>query len=133
MPSFSSGLLYLSIFRSFDLAASLHSPWPVVALLILVAALFLRKREPMLGFLIIWWGVTLLPCLDVRQVNLPVADRFSFLPTVGPCLALACFALDWLPRHLARPQTCSCPGSGPGGSDGPVDCSGRAFGPPLAR
>jgi Flp pilus assembly protein TadD len=96
--------LYLSIFRSFDLAASLHSAWPVVTLLILVAALLLRKREPMLGFLIIWWGVTLLPCLDVRQVNLPVADRFSFLPTVGPCLALASFALDWLPRRLARPK-----------------------------
>jgi tetratricopeptide (TPR) repeat protein len=95
---------YLSIFRSFDLATSLHSPWPAVALLILVAALFLRRRQPMLGFLIIWWGVTLLPCLDVRQVNLPVADRFSFLPTVGPCLALACFALDWLPRRLARPK-----------------------------
>jgi tetratricopeptide (TPR) repeat protein len=97
--------LHLSIFRSFDLAASLYSPWPVVALLILVAALFLRKREPMMGFLLLWWGVTLLPCLDVRQVNLPVADRFSFLPTVGPCLALACFALDWLPRRLARPKT----------------------------
>jgi len=96
--------LYLSIFRSFDLASSLHSPWPVVTVLILVAALLLRKREPLLGFLIIWWGVTLLPCLDVRQVNLPVADRFSFLPTVGPCLALAYFALDWLPRRLARPR-----------------------------
>jgi Flp pilus assembly protein TadD len=70
-----------------------------------VAALFLRKREPMLGFLIIWWGVTLLPTLDVRQVNLPVADRFSFLPTVGPCLALACFLLDWLPRRLSLPKT----------------------------
>jgi len=101
--------LYLSIFRSFDLAASLHSPWPVVALLILVAALFLRKREPTLGFLIVWWGVTLLPCLDVRQVNLPVADRFSFLPTVGPCLALGYFALDWLPRHMARSNTTPVP------------------------
>ena len=96
---------YLSIFRSFDLVASLHSPWPVVAFLILVAALFLRKREPMLGFLVIWWGVTLLPTLDVRQVNLPVADRFSFLPTVGPCLALACFLLDGLPRRLSCPKT----------------------------
>ena len=96
---------YLSIFRSFDLEASLHSPWPAIAILILVAAFFLRRREPMLGFLIVWWGVTLLPCLDVRQVNLPVADRFSFLPTVGPCLALACFALEELPRHLARPKS----------------------------
>jgi Flp pilus assembly protein TadD len=97
--------LHLSMFRSFDLAPSLHSPWPVVALLILVAALFLRQREPMLGFLIIWWGVTLLPCLDFRQVSSAVADRFSLLPTVGPCLALASLALDWLPRHVARPQT----------------------------
>ena len=96
---------HLSIFRSFDLVASLHSPWPVIALLVLVAALFLRKREPMLGFLIIWWGVTLLPTLDVRQVNLPVADRFSFLPTVGPCLAFAWFLLDWLPRRLSLPKT----------------------------
>jgi len=96
---------YLSIFRSFDLVASLHSPWPAIAILILLAAVMLRKREPMLGFLVIWWGVTLLPTLDVRQVNLPVADRFSFLPTVGPCLALACFLLDWLPRRLSRPKT----------------------------
>ena len=96
--------LYLSIFRSFDLATSLHSPWPAVTLAILLAALFLRRREPMLGFLIVWWGVTLLPCLDVRQVNLPVADRFSFLPSVGLCLALALFALDWLPHRWARPK-----------------------------
>ena len=96
--------LHLSMFRSFNLAASLHSPWPEVSLLILVAALFLRRREPMLGFLIIWWGVTLLPCLDVRQVSSAVADRFSLLPTVGPCLVLAYLALDWLPRHVAHAQ-----------------------------
>jgi Flp pilus assembly protein TadD len=96
---------YLSIFRSFDLVSSLHSPWPVIAFLVFIAALSLRKREPMLGFLIIWWGTSLLPTLDVRQVNLPVADRFSFLPTVGPCLSLALFALDWLPRRLSLSKT----------------------------
>ena len=96
---------HLSIFRSFNLATSLHSPWPEISLLILAAALFLRKREPMVGFLIIWWGVTLLPCLDIRQVSSAVSDRFSLLPSVGPCLVLAYFALDWLPRHVARPQT----------------------------
>ena len=68
----------------------------------------------MLGFLVIWWGVTLLPCLDFRQVNSAVADRFSFLPTVGPCLALAYFALDWLPTPRGAPQNHSCPGSGAG-------------------
>jgi tetratricopeptide (TPR) repeat protein len=95
----------LSLFRSFNLGRSVYSPWPVVALLILAGALFLRKREPLLGFLIIWWGVTLAPCLDFRQVNSAVADRFSFLPTVGPCLALASFALNWLPNRLKRPTT----------------------------
>ena len=97
--------VHLSIFRSFNLATSMHSPWPEISLLILVAALFLRKREPMVGFLIIWWGVTLLPCLDIRQVNAAVSDRFSLLPTVGPCLVLAYFALDWLPRRVSHPQT----------------------------
>ena len=97
--------VHLSIFRSFNLATSLHSPWPEVSLLILVAALFLRQREPMVGFLVIWWGITLLPCLDIRQVSAAVSDRFSLLPTVGPCLVLAYFAFDWLPRHVARPQT----------------------------
>jgi len=97
--------VHLSMFRSFNLAPSLRSAWPEVALLILMIGLFLRKREPMVGFLIIWWGVTLLPCLDVRQVNSAVSDRFSLLPTVGPCLVLAYFALDWLPRQVARPHT----------------------------
>jgi protein O-mannosyl-transferase len=96
--------LNLSLFRSFNLASSLHSPWPAIALLILLGALLLRKYEPLLAFLIVWWGVTLLPTLDIRQVNLPVADRFSFLPTVGPCLALATFALDWLPKHFTAPK-----------------------------
>jgi hypothetical protein len=95
----------LSLFRSFHLAASLQSPWPVVAIGILLAVFFLRNREPMLGFLILWWGVTLAPCLDIRQVNAAVSDRFSLLPTVGACLALASFALDWLPRHLTPRKT----------------------------
>jgi len=47
--------VYLSIFRSIGLAESLHSLWPEVALLSLLAALLLRKRQPMLGFLILWW------------------------------------------------------------------------------
>jgi Flp pilus assembly protein TadD len=95
---------YLSLFRTFDLASSLHSVWPVVVLAFIVLALFLRKGSPLAGFLILWWPVTLLPTLDVRQVNLPVADRFSFLPSLGPCLVLAWFVLDWLPKHLHVPQ-----------------------------
>jgi Tfp pilus assembly protein PilF len=96
--------LHLSMFRSFSLATSLRSPWPVLSLLGLLAAFFLHKRAPLVGFLILWWGITLMPCLDIRQVNSAVADRFSLLPSVGLCLALAYAAFDWLPRHVVHPR-----------------------------
>ncbi len=101
----------LSAFRAFHFAASLHSPWPWLALLGLVAACGLRKREPMLSFLVLWWAVTLLPCLDFRQVAFPVADRFSYLPSVGLCLALGFLGLVWLPQRfpLRRPARIAAP------------------------
>jgi hypothetical protein len=124
--------LHLSIFRSFNLATSWHSPWPEIALLILVAALLLRNREPMVGVLVIWWGVTLLPCLDIRQVSSAVSDRFSLLPTVGPCLVLAYFAIEWLP-HRGAFSIHSCCSARNGGCGGPLDSPGCAYCPPLAR
>lgn len=92
----------LSAFRSFDLHASLSSPWPWLTLVVLAAACALGKRKPLLAFLVIAWAVMLLPCLDVRQVSFPVADRFSFLPSVALCFALAYGGLIWLPEHAPR-------------------------------
>ena len=92
--------VHLSAFRVFDLGPSLHSIWPWLVLLGFAAALLARHREPILGFLICWWGVTLLPCLDVRLVSFPVADRFSYLPSVGLSLALAYLCLVKLPQLL---------------------------------
>ena len=55
-----------------------------------------------MGFLIAWWAIALLPCLDVRQVvGLPMADRFSYLPSVGPCLAIALGAMVLARQRLA--------------------------------
>jgi tetratricopeptide (TPR) repeat protein len=88
----------LSAFRVFNLGPSLRSPWPWLVLLALVTALFLRRREPVLGFLVFWWAVTLAPCLDVRIVSFPVADRFSFMPSVGLALAVAYLLLVKLPK-----------------------------------
>lgn len=94
---------HLNVFHTFEPGASLRSVWPWLALLALMAAGALRKRQPVLGFLLVWWGVTLLPCLDVRQLSFPLlAERFSYLPSVGLCLALAYFGLDWLPQRLPR-------------------------------
>jgi Tfp pilus assembly protein PilF len=102
----------LTAFRTFDLTSSLRSPWPWVTLLVLLAAVVLRRRERVLGFLLIWWLVALLPCLDFRMLSSPlVADRFSYIPSVGPCLGLAFLLLvrlpvyvpNWRPVRLAVP------------------------------
>jgi tetratricopeptide (TPR) repeat protein len=91
----------LNLARTFDLSASLLSPWPWLTLLAIVAVFVLRKRQPVFGFSVAWWAITLLPCLDVRQlVGLPVGDRFSYLPSVGLCLAIAFGALVLLPQRL---------------------------------
>jgi tetratricopeptide (TPR) repeat protein len=93
----------LNVFHTFDPGPSLRSLWPWLTLLALVAAGALRKRQRVLGFLVVWWAVTLLPCLDVRQLSFPLlAERFSYLPSVGLCLALAYLGLVLLPQQLPR-------------------------------
>jgi Flp pilus assembly protein TadD len=93
----------LSEFRDFDLAASVRSPWPWVALLVVAVACVWRHRDPRLSFLVLWWVVTLLPCLDYRQLSVPlVADRFSYLASVGLCLALGYLVFGWLPLHFPK-------------------------------
>lgn len=93
----------LTAARAFDLRASLHSPWPWVTLVILAVAVVGRKHDPLLSFLVLWWLVLLLPCLDYRQLSFPyVEDQFSYLPSVGLCLALAHVAFDWVPRRFPK-------------------------------
>ena len=94
---------HLSEFREFDLSASLHSPWPWAALLGLAAACVWRKRDPLLSFLVLWWFVTLLPCLDYHQLSFPlVEDQFSYLPSVGLCLALGYLGFVLAAQHFPK-------------------------------
>jgi len=106
---------HLNDFRDFDLAASLRSPWPWITLLVLGLAILLRKHDPAGCFLILWWPVTLLPCLDVRQLSYPLlAERFSYLPSMGFSLAMACFVLQTLPQWFRdrRPDRILIPAFG---------------------
>ena len=94
----------LGMFREFDLASSLLSPWPWTALAVLAAAFLLRRRAPVFALGMGWWLVTLSIVLDYRQLSFPlVADRFSLVPSVGLCLALAWLACVWLPQRAASP------------------------------
>ncbi|MGH9357487.1 MAG: tetratricopeptide repeat protein, partial [Terriglobia bacterium] len=93
---------HLSAFRTFDLHQALRSPWPWLSLAVLAAALVARTRTPTLSFLVFWWPLTLLPCLDIRRLSVPLlADRFTYIPAVGLCLAIALVAFQMLPALLA--------------------------------
>src|ERR1035437_6464986 len=87
-------------------------PWPILALLGLGVAFAYRNREPLIAFLIFWWPVALAPCLDIRQITFPyVADRFSYLPSAGLCLAISYLLFHWLPRRFPalRPSRVGIP------------------------
>lgn len=92
----------LSAFRVFEVGPSLHSPWAWLALLTLVAAFGFRRREPLLAFLVSWWVITLAPCLDYRMVSFPLADRFSYMPSVGLALAVAYLLIEKTPRLFPK-------------------------------
>jgi len=95
--------VHLNVFHTFDPGPSLRSLWPWLTLLVLLTAGALRKRQRVLSFLVVWWAVTLLPCLDIRQLSFPLlAERFSYLPSVGICLALAYLGLGLLPQQMPR-------------------------------
>lgn len=61
--------VHLSPYRTFYLGASLRSPWPYLTVLALAAAFWYRRRDPQLSFLVAWWAVALVPCLDIRQLS----------------------------------------------------------------
>jgi len=93
----------LSFARTFDLAASVHSLWPWITLFGVIMAFVGRKREPKLGFLISWWAIALMPCLNIHYLSVPIlAERFSYLPSVGLCLAISYLFLERLPQSFQR-------------------------------
>jgi len=92
---------HLSAFRTFHIHQALHSPWPWVSFAALLAAFLVRKKAPTLSFLVFWWPLTLLPCLDIRWLSAPLlADRFTYIPAVGLCLAIALVAIQMLPALM---------------------------------
>jgi len=103
--------VHLSEFRDFDLAASLRSAWPWAALLGLAVAWVWRKRDPILSFVVLWWFVSLLPCLDYHHLSFPlVEDQFSYFPSVGLCLGLGYLMFVGAAQHYGKARVMLVPG-----------------------
>lgn len=93
---------HLSIYRVFHAEQVLASPWPWVTIIVLLLALWFRKRQPDLTFFICWWPLTLAPCLDIRQLSNPVvADRMSYIPSAGLCLAVGLLLAPLCARRMS--------------------------------
>jgi protein O-mannosyl-transferase len=71
------------------------------------AVLALRRKCPYLLIGWLWYLGTLLPAVGLVPFgNEAPADRFTYLPQIGLCVALAWSAADWCHAKLARRWAC---------------------------
>jgi hypothetical protein len=74
----------------------------VLLIAITWAAWRLRQRAPYVLTGWTWFIVTLLPVIGIVQIGpQAMADRYSYIPSVGIFIALACAAYEFLPRKVA--------------------------------
>lgn len=70
----------------------------------LVFAVFWLRRQPLLSLSLAWFGLTLIPVLDIPKLgNNVFAERYLYIPSVGFCVILAWAwqrLLDWSPRPV---------------------------------
>ncbi len=82
----------LSVAYPFTPTSSLLEPFLWLGLATLALAVWLWRKGLRLAALgILWVGVTLLPAINIRSVGdeLPIADRYAYLPVLGLSLLLA--------------------------------------------
>ena len=83
------------------------SPWkPLVAVVLIIgislAAFVFRKKRPYLLTGWLWYLVMLAPVIGIFQVGAQArADRYTYLPLIGPCLLLTWLVADFLGRQRA--------------------------------
>lgn len=74
-----------------------------LVLLMVAAAFWLRRRQPLLSFGLAWFWITLVPVLDIPKLGDSVfAERYLYIPSFGLCL-LAGWAWDWVRRRAPSP------------------------------
>jgi tetratricopeptide (TPR) repeat protein len=89
-------------------AADHLSPWKVASAVLLLGgitalAFVWRRKRPYLWVGWLWYLVALLPVIGFIQVGLQGrADRYSYLPQIGLCIALTWALADWSLRSTRR-------------------------------
>lgn len=83
---------------------------PIAAAVLLIAVtafvFALRKSRPYLFVGWLWYLVMLLPVIGIIQINLQAhADRYTYLPTIGLCIAVAWLVSDLLKTSNAQHPT----------------------------
>lgn len=85
--------------------------WPLslivsatIALLLIMATVLLRARkQPALFVGFAWFVIMLLPVIGIIQIGLQaMADRYSYLPSIGLTIAIVWLVLDLLPAKPHR-------------------------------
>jgi tetratricopeptide (TPR) repeat protein len=76
----------------------------IVSTLVLVAVsamvVLMRRRYPYLLWGWLWYLATLVPVIGIVQVGSQgMADRYTYVPLIGPAVALVLFVADLLCRH----------------------------------
>ena len=99
--------IHLAPFYPFPIHQSLWKFLAAVSLLILITAWCIRQRYPRpylpVGWL--WFILSLLPVIGLLQVGgQSMADRYSYLPSIGLLIAVVWSVSDWCDRYAsARP------------------------------
>ncbi len=89
-------------------------PWQVMDAILILAFLsavawYLRKREPCVITGWLWYLGMLVPVVGVLQTgNQAYADRYTYLPQIGICIAITWLAADWAGRVWARRILLGC-------------------------
>jgi tetratricopeptide (TPR) repeat protein len=85
-----------------------RSPWQVIGASLLLIALTagawaVRRRQPYLLVSWLWYVGMLVPVSGIVQVGMQAyADRFTYLPQIGLCLAATWAAADWAGERRLR-------------------------------
>lgn len=79
--------------HNFTRYASLFDPRVIATLLVvmtvILAGIYLTRRKGILGLFILWFFVALLPVSGIIAISNPIAERFLYLPSIGPIVVFS--------------------------------------------